>query len=58
MLQLFKEKFLEVMKGVAPLVVVVCILQFTLVKAPTALFIQFLLGSLMAIVGMILFLWA
>ncbi len=55
MLQLLKEKFLEVIKGILPLVAVVCILQFTVVKAPVALFVQFLVGSLMATVGMMLF---
>jgi hypothetical protein len=54
MLQLLKEKFLEVIKAIAPLIVVVCVLQFTLVKAPTALFLQFLIGSMMVIGGMML----
>lgn len=56
MLPLFKEKFLEVAKAITPLIVIVCILQWTLVKAPTALFIQFLIGSFMTTVGMMLFL--
>ncbi len=55
MLRLGKEKLLEVIKAFAPLIIVVCVLQFTLVKAPTALFAQFLVGSLMAIGGMALF---
>ncbi|OPY66751.1 MAG: hypothetical protein A4E57_02656 [Syntrophorhabdaceae bacterium PtaU1.Bin034] len=55
MLQLFKEKFLEVVKAIAPLIVLVCLLQFTLVKAPASLFFQFLIGSVMAIGGLILF---
>lgn len=54
MLLLIKEKFLEVIKAIAPLIVVVCVLQFTLVKAPTALFLQFLIGSMMVIGGMML----
>lgn len=54
MLQMIKEKFLEVIKAIAPLIVVVCVLQFTLVKAPTALFLQFLIGSMMVIGGMML----
>ena len=54
-MQLLKEKLLEVIKAFAPLIIVVCALQFTLVKAPTALFLQFLIGSLMAIGGMALF---
>ncbi len=55
MLQLLKEKFLEVVKAVAPLIVVICVLQFTLVRAPVALFLQFLMGCLMAVSGMMLF---
>src|SRR4030066_1911391 len=54
-MQLLKEKLLEVIKAFAPLIIVVCALQFTLVKAPIALFLQFLIGSLMAIGGMVLF---
>jgi len=54
-MQLLREKLLEVIKAFAPLIIVVCALQFTLVKAPTALFLQFLIGSLMAIGGMALF---
>jgi hypothetical protein len=55
MQQLLKEKFLEVIKAIAPLIFVVCVLQFTLVKAPTALFLQFIIGSMMVIGGMMLF---
>lgn len=55
MLQLIKEKFLEVIKAFAPLIIAICILQFTLVRAPAALFLQFLIGCLMALGGMMLF---
>jgi hypothetical protein len=55
MLQMLKEKLLEVIKAITPLVVIICILQFTLVKAPTPLFLQFLIGSLMTIGGLTLF---
>ena len=55
MLQLLKEQFLEVVKAIAPLIIVVCALQFTLVKAPTALFLQFLIGAVMAVAGLMLF---
>jgi hypothetical protein len=54
MLPLLKEKFLEVVKAITPLFAVVCVLQFTIVKAPAPLFIQFIIGSLMALGGMIL----
>jgi len=55
MLQLFKEKFLEVVKSVVPLVIVICVLQFAIVKAPSNIFLQFLIGSAMVVGGMILF---
>jgi hypothetical protein len=55
MLPLLTEKLREVVTAFAPLIVAVCALQFTLVQAPTALFLQFLIGSLMAIGGMVLF---
>jgi hypothetical protein len=55
MLQLFKQQFLEVVKSIAPLIVVVCIFQFVVVKAPTSLFLQFLIGSVMALGGLMLF---
>ncbi len=51
----FREKLLEVVKAIAPLIVVICALQFTLVKAPAPLFIQFLIGALMALAGLMLF---
>jgi hypothetical protein len=54
-MHLLKERLLEVIKAVAPLVAAVCILQFVLVKADAASFIRFLMGSLMAVVGMMLF---
>jgi len=39
-----------------PLVIVIIILQFTLIKMPILLFVQFLLGAIMVIIGMTLFL--
>lgn len=55
MLRLFKEKLVEVISSVVPLILLVCVLQFTLVRAPTELFLQFLIGSLMIIAGLVLF---
>jgi hypothetical protein len=52
---LLKEKLLEVIKAITPLIIVVCILQVTLVKASAGLFTQFLIGSFMAIGGLTLF---
>lgn len=55
MLQLLKEKFFEVIKAISPLIIVICVLQFTLVRAPVALFLQFLVACLMIISGLMLF---
>ncbi len=55
MLSLLKEKLIEVLQAVAPLIVTVCALQIIIVQAPAALFLQFLAGSVLAIVGMMLF---
>ncbi len=54
MLQLLQLRLREVVKAVAPLVAVVTALQFLVVGAPTVLFLQFLLGSTLAILGMLL----
>ncbi|HQI02468.1 MAG TPA: DUF1538 domain-containing protein [Deltaproteobacteria bacterium] len=54
-MHVLRERLFEVIKAIAPLVAVVCILQFVLVKAPASLFIQFLIGSLMAVGGLMLF---
>ena len=54
MLPLLKLKLLEVVKDVAPLVGTVCLLQVLIVHAPLALFGQFLAGSALATIGMML----
>jgi hypothetical protein len=56
MISLLLEKLLEVLKAVMPLVAMVCLLQFTLVHAPAGMFVQFLVGSVLAMVGMLLLL--
>ncbi len=53
--QLFRQKLIEVVKAIAPLIVVMCALQLTVVRAPASLFLQFLIGSLMAVGGLVLF---
>lgn len=55
MLPLLREKFREVFQAITPIVLIVCLLQWTVVRAPTDLFLQFLIGSIMAAVGMMLF---
>lgn len=54
MLPLLKLKLLEVVKDVAPLVGTVCLLQVLLVHAPLGLFLQFLAGSALSAIGMML----
>lgn len=54
MLQLLREKGIEVLTAVAPLILSVCVLQLTVVHAPVGLFVQFLVGSAVALVGMML----
>ena len=56
MLTLLKLKLAETLRAVAPLILVVCVLQFTVVGAPTALFLQFLGGSVLVTVGLLLLL--
>ncbi len=55
MFNLLKDKFFEVIKAVAPLMAIICVLQFTLVKAPADTFIQFAIGSVLIIVGLVFF---
>ena len=54
MLNELKDRGLAVLKTVAPLVGLVCLLQVTLVQAPLPLFLQFLAGAALASVGMLL----
>lgn len=51
---LLRDKLLDVLKAVAPLIGFVCILQFAIVQAPTGLFLQFLAGAVLTISGMLL----
>ncbi len=54
MFPLLRTRLPEVVKAVAPLVAVVCILQALLVQAPAVLFLQFFFGSVLALFGMLL----
>lgn len=53
-LPFLRTKLAEVLKAIAPLVAVVCVLQVTLVHAPLPQFLLFLIGSLLAVLGMLL----
>jgi hypothetical protein len=54
MLALLKRHLIEVTKAVGPLVVAVAALQVLLIDAPAAVFVQFVAGALIAVVGMML----
>jgi hypothetical protein len=54
MLALLKDKLFETLRAVVPLIAVVCVLQFTLVGASTAVFLQFLAGSALVTLGLLL----
>jgi hypothetical protein len=56
MLALLRIKLPEVLQAIAPLFAVVCLLQVLLVGAPLVLFLQFVAGSLLALLGMLLLL--
>ncbi len=54
MLALLKEKLLETLRAVAPLVAVACLLQFTVVRASGTVFLQFLAGAALVTIGLVL----
>lgn len=54
MIALFRAKIDEVLRAVAPLVLLSVVLQIAFVHAPLADFLQFAAGALLAIVGMVL----
>jgi hypothetical protein len=54
MLALLKDKLFETLRAVAPLIIVACVLQFTIVGASTAVFLQFLAGSALVTLGLVL----
>ena len=56
MLTLLKLKLAETLRAVAPLIIVVCVLQFTVVGASTELFLQFLAGAVLVTLGLLLLL--
>lgn len=54
MLALLRERFPEAFKAIAPLVAVAILLQVAVVHAPLTLFLEFLLGSILATLGILL----
>ncbi len=56
MLTLLRQRLPEVLKAIAPLIGLGCVLQVVVVHAPLALFLQFLAGSVFVVAGMLLLL--
>jgi hypothetical protein len=54
---LLKDTLLEIIRAIAPLIVVVIILQLTFVRASAGVFIQFLMGPILTVVGLMFFLF-
>lgn len=54
MLTLVRDKLIDALKAVAPLIGLVCVLQVAVVQAPLELFLQFLAGSVLTVFGMLL----
>ena len=50
------SKFKEVLYSVLPITVIVTILNFTLTPMPTHVFLRFLLGAVLIIIGLTIFL--
>lgn len=55
-MSMLKETLIEVLSSFLPLSLIIILLQFTVVFLPNQLFVDFLLGALMASVGIYLFL--
>lgn len=54
MLTELRSRLLEVLRSVGPLLALICLFQITLVQAPAALFVQFLIGSTLVVLGLVL----
>ncbi len=51
----FREKLSETLKAVTPILLIVILLCFTITPIPTSIFMTFLVGAMMLIVGMLFF---
>jgi len=54
MLSELRRRLLEVLRSVGPLLALICLLQITLVQAPAQLFVQFVVGSILVVLGLVL----
>lgn len=52
----FRNTLFEVLRAIAPLIGVVIVLQIAFVRSSSAIFVQFLIGSILVITGMVFFL--
>jgi uncharacterized membrane protein len=52
-----KSEFKEVLQAIIPITLVVILFQVTLIQLPWTEFLQFIIGSVMSIVGLALFLY-
>lgn len=51
-----KQTVLEVVQAILPITLAIVVLQFAVIRMPVHLFVQFLIGAAMVMIGMILFL--
>ena len=56
MIKNMKSTAWEVIQAMSPIVVVIILLQFTVIHAPTEMFVRFLIGALMTTIGSFFFL--
>ena len=56
MYQTIKNTTSEVLQALLPIILIIVILQFTVLHVPLPMFLRFLVGAAMAIVGVIFFL--
>lgn len=54
MLGELRRQLLEVLRSVGPLIGVIFLLEITVVRAPFVVFLQFLIGSMLTIIGLVL----
>ncbi len=54
MLPTLRQNLVEVLRSVAPIIGLICVLQLVLVQAPFGVFLQFLAGAVLIVVGMLL----
>lgn len=57
MLRIFRDTTKEVLKALLPIIIAIIVLQFTVLRMPPEVFLRFLIGSAMVIVGVVCFLY-